>query len=203
MIVEMIHRSKLDPAYYNPRKIDADTMLKLAQSINEFGFVQPILANKNGRIIGGHQRYEAAGFLEMEYVPVTYIDLPEEKEKLLNIALNKISGDWDHFKLKDLLQELDNGENDILLTGFNEQELESMMTFIPDPEDLQQYVNEKSKDKKNKPQDVEVEMQCRYTLWFPQEAAFLVKDLLDKLKAELPELKWKEGTAPVKKQDVY
>ena len=56
------------------------------------------------------------------------VDLDKQKEKMLNIALNKISGDWDRPRLKDLLEELDSGEFDVNLTGFDEKEIETLMT---------------------------------------------------------------------------
>jgi len=56
------------------------------------------------------------------------VDLDEAKEKALNLALNKIQGDWDLPKLKDLLQELDTGELDMELTGFDSKEIEELMT---------------------------------------------------------------------------
>ena len=64
------------------------------------------------------------------------VDLNKQKEKMLNIALNKISGDWDRVKIKDLLLEIDTGENDMNLTGWGEQEIEDLMTeFHVEPEE--------------------------------------------------------------------
>lgn len=61
-------------------------------------------------------------------MPVSVVDLDPEKEKALNVALNKIEGDWDNFKLKELLEELDTGAFDITITGFDEEEIEDLMT---------------------------------------------------------------------------
>ena len=59
---------------------------------------------------------------------VSVVDLPDKKEKALNLALNKISGEWDFPKLKDLLEEIDTGEFDIEVTGFDDKEIEDLMT---------------------------------------------------------------------------
>jgi len=71
------------------------------------------------------------GYKEISCVVV---DLPPQQEKALNIALNKISGEWDMPKLKDLLQELDTGEIDIEVTGFTDAEMEDLMTQFHVPE---------------------------------------------------------------------
>ena len=106
---------KLNPAYYNPRKDlkpgDVEYE-KLKKSIQEFDLVEPLVWNKRtGRLVGGHQRLKVLKELGYQEVEVSVVDLPEEKEKALNIALNKIQGDWDYVKLKDLLQDLDTGDS--------------------------------------------------------------------------------------------
>jgi ParB-like chromosome segregation protein Spo0J len=64
----------------------------------------------------------------MSEVDCVVVDLDETKEKALNLALNKIQGEWDFLKLKDLLEELDTGEFDIEITGFDSKEIEDLMT---------------------------------------------------------------------------
>ncbi len=102
---------KLDPAYYNPRKDlkpGDPEYEKLKKSIQEFDLVEPLVWNeRTSRLIGGHQRLKVLQELGYTKVEVSVVDLPEEKEKALNVALNKIQGDWDYVKLKDLLEELD------------------------------------------------------------------------------------------------
>jgi len=125
---------KLNPAKYNPRKDlqpDDPEYQKLLKSITEYSLVEPLVWNeKTGNLVGGHQRLKVLKDLGYTEVEVSVVNLPSVKEKALNIALNKISGEWDFPKLKDLLQELDTGEFDIEITGFNEQELEDLMTQI-------------------------------------------------------------------------
>lgn len=137
MKFEKMNLEDLVGAEYNPRKISDDDLNKLKRSIEEFGYVEPIIFNeRTGRIVGGHQRHKALKALGYEEIEVVKIDLDEQKEKALNIALNKISGEFDMPKLKDLLEELDSGELDITLTGFDEDELEDLMTeFHVDGED--------------------------------------------------------------------
>jgi len=117
--------SDLLPAGYNPREITESQLEKLEKSIQEFGFVEPVIVNKDGTIIGGHQRVKAARMLGMDEIPVVVIDIPKGKERALNIALNRISGDWDDDKLKELLAGL--SEEELGLTGFEENELADLL----------------------------------------------------------------------------
>lgn len=139
MKIEKIKISDIKPAEYNPRQITSDELQKLTNSINEFGLVDPIIINlKNNKIIGGHQRYEVLinQYLlnnefnaELNIIKLgdigwifTETDLKvkdEDHEKALNLALNKISGEWDLPKLEVLLEELDLKGFDITLTGFD------------------------------------------------------------------------------------
>lgn len=130
--MQTIKISSLKPARYNPRKISNEEMEKLARSIKEFGFVEPVVVNQHaGRknvIIGGHQRIEAAKRLGMKEVPVVYVNLNADKEKLLNLALNRISGSWDEEKLGKLLNGLEKTNDiDILLSGFDSSEIDDLL----------------------------------------------------------------------------
>ncbi len=124
----------INPAKYNPR-LDLQPgdpeYEKLKRSMQEFGYVEPIVWNKRtGNIVGGHQRYKILIDMGMREVDCVVVDLSETKEKALNLALNKIQGDWDYLKLKDILQELDTGEFDIELTGFGMDEIEQLLTDL-------------------------------------------------------------------------
>ncbi|HUF53803.1 MAG TPA: ParB N-terminal domain-containing protein, partial [Dehalococcoidia bacterium] len=78
---------KPDPA--NPRRIDDAELEALTRSVQEFGMVDPVIARReDNTVIGGHQRLLAARRLGMKTVPVVYVDLPPEKARLLNLALN-------------------------------------------------------------------------------------------------------------------
>ena len=125
---------ELKPNEKNPRTITKRELQKLMRSIKEFGFVDPVIVNKNKNryniIVGGHQRVEAAKKLNMAEVPVFYVDMTEDRESLLNIALNEISGDWDDSKLLVLLQELEERGVDLTLTGFDEPIIDEILNRI-------------------------------------------------------------------------
>ena len=106
---------------YNPRQITDDEMGKLKNSINEFGYISPIIVNKhNNHIVGGNQRCLALKQLGYTMIDVIYIDEPDiNKEKALNIRLNNLSGEWDTNKLQNILDDLKLQEFDVSLTGFD------------------------------------------------------------------------------------
>jgi ParB-like chromosome segregation protein Spo0J len=105
-VVEIpIDELRPDPA--NPRRISDQQLEALTRSLKEYGFVQPVLARREDRtVIGGHQRLTAARRLGYRTVPVILLDLTVEQARLLNLGLNKISGDWDQELLARLLAEL-------------------------------------------------------------------------------------------------
>lgn len=153
MEIVNIKIDKLNPAKYNPR-LDLQPADKeyqdIKRSIVEFGLVEPLVINKDMTVIGGHQRLKVLRDLNFTTIPCITVDLNKQKEKMLNIALNKISGDWDRAKLKDLLEELDTGEFDVSLTGFGEQEIEDLMT-----EFHVENIDEKEVD-----ENIETETEC-------------------------------------------
>ena len=117
-------------ASYNPRKKlkpEDKEYQKIKKSIEEFGYVDPIIINKDNTIIGGHQRLTVLKDLGYEEVDVIQIDIDKTKEKALNIALNKITGEWDYAMLGDLLLDLDSLNYDLEITGFDIDEIEGIM----------------------------------------------------------------------------
>ena len=140
MEIRKIPIEKINPAAYNPRKDlqpGDPEYEKLKRSMQEFGYVEPIVWNKRtGNIVGGHQRYKVLLDIGISEVDCVVVDMDETKEKALNLALNKIQGDWDYEKLKDLLQELDTGEFDLELTGFDMDEIEELIAQIHVPEEI-------------------------------------------------------------------
>lgn len=138
MNIQTVEINKIKPAAYNPRQDlrpgDPDYE-KLKKSIMEFELVEPLVWNKRtGNLVGGHQRLKILKELGEVDVEVSVIDMSPTKEKALNLALNKIQGAWDMPKLKDLLQELDTGEFDLDITGFDALEIEDLMTQFNIPE---------------------------------------------------------------------
>ena len=146
MKIKKINITDINEADYNPRTISDDEMIKLENSITEFGFVDPMIINlKNNKLIGGHQRYNALlslnmkkgnfaeelNLVELGDIGWVFPDMDlkiesEQHEKALNIALNKISGTWDNEKLFTLLEELEYDDMGIELTGFTDEEMEML-----------------------------------------------------------------------------
>lgn len=123
MEFKKINIKDLKEAKYNPRKEltpEDKEYQKIKNSILEFGYVEPIIINKDYTIIGGHQRLNVLKDLNYDEIEVIQVDLSKTKEKALNIALNKITGEWDEEKLKDLLIDLDSEDYDLSLTGFDD-----------------------------------------------------------------------------------
>ena len=120
----------LVPADYNPRKdlkLGDKEYEKLKRSIDEFGYVDPLIWNKRtSRLVGGHQRLKVLKDMGIDEVDVVVVDMDEEKEKALNVALNKISGDWDKDKLMLLITDLQGEDFDVSLTGFDPEELDDL-----------------------------------------------------------------------------
>lgn len=109
---------------YNPRKIAPHDLAALRRSLRTFGAVEPVVVNRrSGRLVGGHQRVTAAMAEGIETLPVVYVDLDDAGEKQLNLALNRIRGDWDPERLEALLSDLRGGGAELELTGFSEGEL--------------------------------------------------------------------------------
>lgn len=130
MLIEKKNTADLLPADYNPRKDlkpgDAEYE-KLKRSIEQFGYVEPVIWNKTtGRVVGGHQRLKVLMDMGMTEVDCVVVEMDEDKEKALNIALNKISGDWDKDKLALLIADLQGADFDVSLTGFEPAEINDL-----------------------------------------------------------------------------
>ena len=105
--IEQVPIGNLHPDPVNPRRISDQELEALTRSIRQFGLIDPIIVRREDKtIIGGHQRLLAARRLGYETVPVIYVDLSLEQARLLNIALNKISGSFDQELLARLLSDL-------------------------------------------------------------------------------------------------
>ena len=129
---------------YNPREISKEEMAKLKRSITELGYSEPIIVNDvNNVIIAGNQRYRALQELGTEEIEVIFIHEPvPAREKALNIALNKIDGEFDTEKLSNIFKEFQlEGFDDITLTGFDDVEIEILTDDI-NFDDFFQYDDE-------------------------------------------------------------
>ena len=161
LTVEQVSIDLLRPDPANPRRIGAEELESLTRSLRQFGFVQPVLARKeDGVVIGGHQRLVAARRLGLATVPVTYLDLSIEQARLLNLALNKISGSWDEQLLARLLADLQATPNlDLTLSGFGEDEIKDLLRSLevrekaerPESFDLDAALEEATRAPRTKP----------------------------------------------------
>jgi hypothetical protein len=133
--------SELKPAKYNPRKDLQPNDLeyqRIKRSIEEFGYVDPVIINSDNTVIGGHQRLKVLKELGNAQIDVVLIDIPKNKEKALNVALNKISGEWDMDRLTVLLGELKT-EGLLDITGFDEKEFAALkvdLEKVDDPKEV-------------------------------------------------------------------
>lgn len=133
---------RLRLADYNPRTITETDMANLVRSIDEFGFVEPVIARREDHlVIGGHQRIEAMRRLllrrgesnpEAASIPVIFVEgITDERAKLLNLALNRIHGEWDYDKLGLLFDSLDAlVPSEIALSGFSDNEIHDISAMM-------------------------------------------------------------------------
>ncbi len=130
VVVEQVRIDALRPDIGNPRHISQDELEALERSIREWGLVDPIIARReDASVIGGHQRLIVAKRLGMDTVPVILLDITAEQAKLLGLALNNISGDWDEQLLARLLVDLQD-DVDLTLSGFDDHELKDLLRSL-------------------------------------------------------------------------
>ncbi len=132
--VEQVPTADLKPAVYNPRRHSPEALEELKKSIRFFGMVDPLLANsapaRKNILIGGHMRLKAALELGMTLVPVVYVNISSiEKEKELNLRLNRNTGEWDLELLKSFDVEF------LLEAGFDDMDLSSVWNDALETED--------------------------------------------------------------------
>jgi len=111
MRIQRIAISRIDPAPYNPR-VDLqpgdESYESIKRSLCEFGLVEPLVWNKrSGNLVGGHQRLKIIVESGETAVDVSVVDLAPKRERLLNLALNRIAGDWDEEKLSKMMADLE------------------------------------------------------------------------------------------------
>lgn len=143
MKIEKRNPSELIPAEYNPRTLNSKQRSDITASLEEFGFVDPIIVNQHPDrkdvIVGGHQRCKVAQEIGYDEVPCTYVNLTLEKERELNVRLNKNTGDWDWDALEEYFE-----QDELIEWGFEEsdffseeEEKEPDLTDISDELDLE------------------------------------------------------------------
>ena len=136
MVTKILNLNEIKAADYNPRKNlkpDDAEYKSLKRSIEEFGFVEPLIVNERiMTIVGGHQRYKILRDLGMTETEAVIVNLMPNDEKILNVALNKIESGWDIEKLSNLFEELklEDMTVDLTITGFNFAELENLFSTV-------------------------------------------------------------------------
>jgi site-specific DNA-methyltransferase (adenine-specific) len=126
MNIQEIEINKVIPYSNNPRK--NQDVSRVAKSIKDFGFQQPIVVDKDMVVIVGHTRLLGAKKLGLEQVPVVIADLDDAKTKAYRIADNRVNEDsgWDNHLLQHELNQLLNFDIDLSMTGFTNDELDSL-----------------------------------------------------------------------------
>lgn len=149
MNIKRIKLADVKPAAYNPRrqlKPGEKEYEALKASISRWSLVEPLVVNlRTGNLVGGHQRYNVLLDLGHTEAEAAVVDLDEKQEKLLNVALNRIEGQWDYEKLQDLFEEF--SAEDIFATGYSDGELKTLFGGEDeDPTDLYQDDPEPEED---------------------------------------------------------
>ena len=137
MNIKRIKLADVKPAAYNPRrqlKPGEKEYEALKASISRWSLVEPLVVNlRTGNLVGGHQRLAVLQHLGYTSAEVSVVDLDEKEEKLLNVALNKIKGQWDYSRLEEIFQEYELEEAKV--TGFTGQEISLILAKNDDVED--------------------------------------------------------------------
>jgi Predicted transcriptional regulators len=137
MNIKIISLELINPATYNPR-VDLQPgdpeYEKLWRSIETFGYVEPIVWNETtGNMVGGHQRYKILKARGDTEAAVSVVNLDEQQEQLLNLALNKVTGRWDEEALARLLGDLRTADADLDLSGFEGDEIDRLLADFEEP----------------------------------------------------------------------
>lgn len=174
MEIKSIETNKILPYINNPRKnLNVD---KVASSIKEFGFQQPIVIDKNNTIIVGHTRFEAAKKLGLKEVPVQVADLTETQAKAYRIADNRLNEDasWDTKLLNLEFNDLLSKEFDLDLLGFTTDEVDNL--FLKTDQESDKEINENLDLAEETLSDVKM-----IQLFFNQENEAKFREAVDKI----------------------
>lgn len=127
----------LNPVPWNPRVDlqDGDPEFEsLKRSMDEFGYVDPLVWNsRSGNLVGGHQRLKVLLARGVKRVKVSVVDLDDRREKALNLALNRISGEWDRPKLQEVFEQFKGDAEFQTLSGFTDEDIALLLDDDPPP----------------------------------------------------------------------
>lgn len=127
--MQLVSTDKLIPYVNNARTHSAEQINKLRASLREFGFINPVIIDREFNVIAGHGRIAAAKAEGIDEVPCVFADhLTEAQKKAYILADNRMALDagWDEEMLKVEIEALQAEDIDISLTGFDEKELASL-----------------------------------------------------------------------------
>lgn len=130
---KIIPLSELRPYDKNPRKHSNPQLKEIINSINEFGFTNPLIVDEETMILAGHGRFEAAEKLKLKEIPCIIVNgLSDTQKRAYVIADNKLTlnGEWDNKLLIEELNILKDVEFDISLTGFGQSEIDSLLELV-------------------------------------------------------------------------
>jgi len=130
MKIEIADINTIKPYENNPRKLKDSAIEKVAMSLKEYGFRQPIVVDKDKIIVAGHTRYRASKKLGLKEVPITVVDnLTPEQINAYRIADNRTAeeSEWDNELLKMEIKDLEAKDFKLDLLGFNEDQLNDML----------------------------------------------------------------------------
>lgn len=133
--IKRMRLADLNPAKYNPRKElkpGDKEFEKLKNSIENFGYVELIVVNaaNNNTVISGHQRLSVLKYMGETEADCVIVNMNEADEKALNIAMNKVNGEWDEQKLAELMDNLKELDYDLSKTGFEPPEIDQLMSDL-------------------------------------------------------------------------
>ena len=146
MIIKKFKLADINVSDFNPRKDlkpSDPEYIKIKKALTKFGLVEPLVLNiRNGRnrLIGGHQRIKILKEMGETEAQFSVVDLDDTQERVLAVALNKVSGEWDKDKLTELLSALD--VENLLLTGFDMNELNTLLGEEPTEPELDDFIYE-------------------------------------------------------------
>ena len=173
--VEKVKISEIKTATYNPRqtlKPGDVAWEKIAGSLERFGMLEPVIINgETGTLVSGHQRLSILKEQGKTTVDALVLKLDDTQEKVLNLSLNKIKGDWDYDKLTGILQELQAAGADLDDTGFDDFEIKTLLTDYDHISDLMEDDFSGVDSAAEKPKDT-----FNMTFTLPAEAEQAVKD---------------------------
>ena len=137
--MQRVKLKNLNPAPYNPNEMDVTKRRLLKQSLEHYGYIENIVANKDLTIIDGHHRVEELISNGVDEEDIVILDLSKDEEKALNLALRRIKGEADPQLELELVEELSLEGFDLELAGFDDVELESLKQIYDLPEDEPEF----------------------------------------------------------------